>query len=266
MTHIAGSSNPVVTGETIRKTSKDGCVVTVNGVNASLRTLQPAPGTGHAGCSVIPEGYLCESSEVSGDRLTINCMAIGEDSEQNPAAPFRVTYQVDMVATEYELKDHPSLVPGKSEILAWLATEDAKRYDGQNFKYADADGELQTVSNQFAEKFCKAYVAGITRFTRYFPVIRKISYYRRVPGLTMDGISVTGGSPAFSGAIGTWNHDHGLALDGFAESGWFKSGDSWQQGTDNIWTRNEEWTWAPDGSDSDHSWIYENSNDSSPST
>ena len=95
---------------------------------------------------------------------------------------------------------------------------------------------------------------GIRTYNRYYPVIDKQSTYRRVPGLSMNGASVSGGKAKFSEDIGTFSPPD-IQLDGYAQTGFFKSGDEFRQ-SGKTFTRSEQWTWTPDGSDSEYAWIY----------
>ncbi len=261
MTHIAGATGAVQTSKSVRIAAKNGCTVVVEGPYAELEVIVPDQGTGHAGCSFCPDGMYVESATLDpdgsgGGKLVISCLSIGDDSQQNPAAPTRVTYTIEMVETQYELKDHPKLEAGREEILKWLATDEKLRVFGQTYRYMGADGELNNVSTAAGKKFCAAYMHGIQNFVRYYPVVTKTSYYRRVPGLTLDGLTVTGGAPAFSSVIGTFSVP-GITLSGYDNTGWFKTKDGWQQAGDLTWTRSEQWTWSPDGSNSDYAWIYD---------
>lgn len=260
MQYIAGTQGAVQTSKTVRIAAKNGCTVVVEGPYSALEAVVPEQGDDNTSCSFCPSGMYVESATldpdgIGGGKLSISCLDVGNDSEQTPAVPTRITYSIEMVETQYELKDHPKLEAGRKEILMWLATDENNRVFGNSFKYMDADGNLQTVNSQEARKFCQAYMHGIQNFVRYYPVITKTSYYRRVPGMTLDGISVSGGSPTFTSGIGTFDSP-GITLSGYAATGWFKSKDSWQQAGDLTWTRNEQWTWTPDGSTSNYAWIY----------
>ena len=104
-----------------------------------------------------------------------------------------------------------------------------------------------------------AYEKGIETYVRHFPVIEKISYYKTLPGCSMSGNSTTSGTLSqFAGDIDKWSVPD-VKLSGFENTGWFKSGDNYEQGNDRVWTRHEQWTWTPDGSSSDTGWIYRNS-------
>lgn len=261
MRHIAGANGPVRTSKSTRSAAKRDCTVVVEGPYAALEPLVPIQGDGSEDCSFCPEGMYVESAALDpdgtgGGKLSIMCLAIGNDSQQNPATPTRITYGIEMVETQYELKDHPKLEAGRAEILKWLATDESLRTVGQAYRYMDADGELKAVVSAAGKKFCAAYMHGIQHFVRYYPVITKTSYYRRLPGLVIDGLSVTGGTVAFAQGTGKFQNP-GIQLTGFSSTGWFKSDMGAQQAGDLMWTLTERWTWTPDGSDSEYAWIYD---------
>ncbi len=119
------------------------------------------------------------------------------------------------------------------------------------------------ITDATAIKFCDAWMHGIKTFNRYFPVVEKISTYKRVPGLSLTGATITGGtvsSTNFGGNIGTWNSPP-ITLSGFASTGFFKSKYDWTQDAKSSWTLTEQWVWTPDGSTSDYGWIYEDTNE-----
>ena len=66
--------------------------------------------------------------------------------------------------------------------------------------------------------YIHAYNIGIETYNDYYPVIQKISYYKRLPGVGMSGKSVTTGKVTqFSNNIGKWNTP-GVTLYGFGEA------------------------------------------------
>ena len=235
--------------------------VVVRGPYSALASHVPAQGTGHSGCSWVPDGYFVRRAILTASEgeatITIDCVAPGGDSSQNPAAPTLIQYQILMSEVQLDLMTHPHITANASaveECIKWLATDEAQRVVSGDYFYADEDGELQPVNQAEAEDFCAAWLHGIRSYNAYYPIIEKQSTYKRVPGLNMSGLSVSGGTATFSSNIGAWNAPD-ISLSGYASTGWFKSGDDYRsQGK--TFLRNEQWTWTPDGSNSDYSWIY----------
>ena len=244
----AGNAKPVKTKESIEKSDKEASVVTVEGRYIDLKGEDPN--------RFVPNGMTLIGSSLnpSGDGfgvLTVRCQKFETSSSFSPV---RTTFSIDMNEVQYDLEDHPSLSDVRDDILKWLATDEAKRVSDGNYKYMDEDGELQDVSNE-AEKFCKAYMAGIKTFCRFFPVVEKISVYKNPPGMSMSGASFTGGSPDFSNGIGRYDAPP-ISLNGFPPTNWYKSKDSWRQSENKTWTRTEQWTYTPESSSGTHAWIY----------
>lgn len=246
---VLGTNLPVETK--ISKDVKDSEAVSVEveALYAVLERANPA--------SYCPSGLTVESHHLTstGDgmgKLTIRCIQYESGLQ---FAPIRTTFHVGMEPVQYDLEDHPHLADGREEIMKWLATDEAKRIVGNDFKYSDQDGNLKTVSNANAKKFCAAYMAGIKTFNRYYPVIDKISVWKNPPGLNRSGRSFTGGSPTFSSNSGRYDAPP-IALNGYPSSNWFKSDDDWQENANKTWTRKEQWTYTPEGSGSAHAWIY----------
>lgn len=249
---IKGTPGPWKTGEKIAKTSLDSTVVEVTGPYSKLKSANPA--------AYVPAGYDFESSDLSstGDGMgKLSIRTVKYDSGGSAFGPVRTTFRVEMAAVQYPLQNHPYLAGVKDVIAKWLATDEAKRVQNNAFYYYDATGAQIMIRDNTAKKFCKAYMAGIETFNRYYPVIQKISTYKNPPGLNRTGTSFSGGSPTFSTA-GEFEAPP-ISLSGYAQTGYFKSKDSWDENADKTWNRTEEWTWTPHGSDSDHAWIYDGS-------
>lgn len=261
----------VQTGLGKRRGDTDAFVITIEGPVAALEDLVPAQGATHADFAYIPEDCYVQSSSFSSDRgkgiITINCVDPGADSEQTPATPTKITYRLTMAEEQTDLIAHPVITASTTVVricLAWLATDDSKKVDENgNYQYVESDGTTYTpISDTTAIKFCDAWMHGIKTFNRYFPVVEKISTYKRVPGLTLTGATITGGTVSaanFGGNIGTWNTP-AITLSGFASTGFFKSKYDWTQNAKSSWTLNEQWAWTPDGSASAYGWIYQDSN------
>ena len=251
---IAGrSSGAVKTGTSLQTADRRTAVVTVEGPIGALKSANPA--------DYVPAGYELDTSNVTPNgnglgKLTVNCIRY-EDGDSFEA--LRTTFSVDMQEVQYDLEDHPYLASVRDKILMWLATEESKCVDGNTFRYMDANGELQPIEEDEAIKFCRAYMAGIKTFNRYYPVIEKISYWSNPPGLSRSGKSFTGGTPLFSSNAGKYATPP-ISLNGYPATNWFKSHDKWTENGNKTWTRTEQWTWTPDGSDSELNWIYANSN------
>jgi hypothetical protein len=268
--HVLGedlSTEPgAVTGYGEAKDAKNSVTITVTGPISSLSGNVPPQGATHTDFDYIPTGCYVQSARLTSDgngmgTMTVNCVDPGADSEQTPATPTKVTYKISMSAEQTDLICHPVITASTTVVdmcLKWLATDDAKKIDENgNYQYLEADGTTYTpITDQTATKFCNAWMHGIKTFNRYFPVVEKISTYKRPPGLTMNGAIVTGGTPTFSQNIGTWNAPD-ITLSGYESTGWFKCGDDWTNSADEAWVRTEQWTWTPDGSSSNYGWIYQ---------
>jgi hypothetical protein len=254
--HVLGPETPIEVSETKTDADHDSSVIEVIGTPAVIALVDPA--------SFAPKGYTLDTSTVSkaGDgmaKLTVRSTLYGEDGES--LVPKRVTFKIDMVETQYELQDHPLFAAAavKAKILAWLATDDRRKTMTRGqvvfYTYDDENGVSQEIKDNTVIKFCAAYFAGIKTFVRYFPVIDKISILSRPAGMLMNGASFTGGSPAFAADLGHYAEPP-LTISGYPQNHWFKSGDNYQQQENRSWTRTEQWTYTPDGSDGSHAWIY----------
>lgn len=175
----------------------------------------------------------------------------------------RTTWKIEMACVQTDLKYHPTCVPARDDIERWLATDIGKRYKGGDKtkpQYVDENGNACPISADGAIKYINAYNAGIETYNRYYPVIQKISYLKRLPGASAVEKKIESGHvQEFSANIGKWSVP-GVTLNGYANTGWFKSGDGYVEDNNRVWTRTEEWTWSPDGStDENTGWIYANS-------
>lgn len=235
--------------------------VIVTGPLSVLENAVPAQGDGSTVCPWVPNGFFVHTARLTSQNgegtITIECINPGADSAETPASPILIQYQILMVEVQMDLIAHEKITANPSavdECLKWLATDEAARINGEIFVWEAANGERGMVSIPEAVLFCKAWVHGIRTYNRYYPVIDKQSTFRRVPGLSMNGASVSGGKAKFSADIGTFSPPD-IQLDGYAQTGFFKSGDEYRQ-SGKTFTRSEQWTWTPDGSDSDYAWIY----------
>lgn len=259
--HVIGSTTGVTTG--ISKTGgsdKDSSVVTVEGPVSVLETISDFDSLAPTGMTV--ENHTLEPNGDGFGRLIVRCVNYG--SGDVSTTPTRTTWRITMSEVQTKLQSHPHFDSENNEarrqIAKWLATDETKRYDDQGApQYVDSEGTAHPLTSP-ATDFCTAYEKGIETYVRHLPVIEKISYYKRLPDVSMIGNSTTTGTVSqFAGDIDKWNVP-GVKLSGYANTGWFKSGDNYEQGKDLIWTRTEQWTWTPDGSGSDTGWIYANSN------
>ncbi len=241
--------------------------VIVRGPLSVLESRVPLQGASHTDCGWVPSGYLVDSATLTcadGEgTITIRCVAPGPDGTETLASPTLIEYEIDMVECQMDLISHPAITSNDialDECIKWLASDESLRYDDGDYYWIDADGVKQPVSQPEAQDFCAAWMHGIKTFNRYFPVISKESTFTRIPGLTIgalsNGFSITGGTAKFAADIGTFSAPD-ISLEGFADTGYFKSGDSYKRAGKKSWTRVEQWTWTPDGSDSPFSWIYE---------
>ena len=263
----------VQTGLGKRRGDTDAIVVTIEGPLATMESLVPAQGATHADFAYIPTGCYVQNASLASDgrgkgTITINCVDPGADSQQTPATPTKITYRLTMAEEQTDLIAHPVITESTTVVsicLAWLATDDSKKVDENgDYQYVESDGTTYTpITDETATKFCDAWMHGIKTFNRYFPVVEKISTYKRVPGLSLTGATITGGtvsSANFGGNIGTWNSPN-ITLAGYTSpGGFFKSKYDWTQNAKSSWTLTEQWVWTPDGPDSDYGWIYTNSN------
>lgn len=257
---VTGSDDPVVTGESTVHGDQPTKVITVEGPMSLLDAVTDVSG-------FVPDGYEYDTHRVipSGDgfgKIEITCKDFGDSSYGS--TPERTTWKIQMASVQKDLKYHPKCVAARDDIERWLATDIGKRYNNGNKtkpQYVDENGNPCPISAQEALDYIHAYNIGIETYNDYYPVIQKVSYYKRLPGVGMSGKSVTTGKVTqFSNNIGKWNTP-GVTLNGFADTGWFKSGDNYEQDNSQKWTRTEEWTWTPNGSgDANAGWIYQNSN------
>lgn len=266
-----GTPKGVQTGLGKRRGDTDSLVITIEGPQAMMESLVPAQGATHDDFAYIPTGCYVQDASLSPDgrgkgTITINCVDPGADSEQIPPTPTKITYRLTMAEEQTDLIAHPIITANVTVVrdcLAWLATDDSKKVDENGgYQYIESDGTSYTpITDATAIKFCNAWMHGIKTFNRYFPVVDKISTYKRVPGLSLTGATITGGTVSttnFGGNIGTWNAPV-ITLSGFDSTGFFKSMYDWTQNAKSSWTLTEQWVWTPDGSASQYGWIYQSS-------
>ena len=252
-THKLGATGACETGTTTELADKASKTVLLEGPISDLETENQD--------SHVPTGYTRVRSLLTPTgggmgRLTINCVKYDEGGVES-RQPVRSIVEVDMEEVTYDLIDHPHLSEVRDECEKWLATDAAKRYDGDNYFYTDKDGELTAIDAAAALQFCAAYMAGIKTFVRYYPVIERRSVYKNPPGMTRSGRSFANGSPQFSAKCGKFDAPP-VTLSGYAATNWFRGGDRWQERGDSTWELLEKWTYTPEGSGSDHAWIYKN--------
>jgi hypothetical protein len=245
-----------------------GYTVIVRGPLGALAGLVPAKGADHTACGWVPDGLYVDTATLKSSNgeatITLKCVDPGGDTQQNPAAPTLIEYQILMSEVQMDLIAHPDITSSQTaldECIKWQATPEQNRRGsagGQmGYQYLDENGDYQPVSQPAAEKFCYAWERGIHSYNRYYPVIEKKSYYRRVPGLTLVGLkgqSPTGTIDQFSTAIGTFDEPD-ISLSGYASAGFFKSGDDYRSSGKGF-MRSEQWTWTPDYDDENLTWIY----------
>ena len=257
--HIIGSTKGVTTG--ISKTggsNKDSSIVTVEGPVSVLETITDFDSLAPAGMTV--ESHTLEPNGDGFGKLIVRCINYG--SGDVSTTPTRTTWRISMQEVQKNLKDHPHFDDNaaRKQIEAWLAMDPDKRYDANgNPQCVMPNGEIELLTYP-ATDYVTAYEKGIETYVRHFPVLEKISYYKTLPGCSMNNNSTTSGTVSkFSADIDKWNVPD-VKLAGYANTGWFKSGDNYEQGNDLVWTRTQQWTWTPDGSNSKLGWIYANSN------
>lgn len=271
----SGEAKGVQTGVSVTKSDAATTKITIEGPLPMLESIQPTQGAVYSSAfPYIPnDGSYVQSSTITSDgrgggTLNITCVNPGADTTQSPATPTKITYRLTMAEEQTDLIAHPTITASTTVVdicLKWLATDDAKKHDGTHYQYDEGDGETFTpISDATAIKFCQAWMHGIKTYNRYFPVVEKISTWKRVPGLTLSGAQITGGTITtanFSADIGKWDSP-AITLAGYSSTGFFKSKDDWTQNAKSSWTRTEQWVWTPDGSGSNYGWIYQSSNNS----
>lgn len=252
MRKIAGQNGPYRTGSSTSKSDKEATIVTVEGELTQLRQQDP---DAFCPAGMVVEGTSVDPTGGGHGKLTIRCVNYG--SGDVSTTPTRVTWRIAMAEVQTDLARHPHFgAEPRRQIYAWLATEESKRYNNQGKpQYVDGEGVAHPLTAP-ATDYCTAYAKGIESYVRHFPVLEKISYYKTLPGCSMTKNSTMSGTVSqFSDDLDTWSVPD-VKLSGFANTGWLKSGDNYEQGNDLVWTRTEQWTWTPEGSDSDTKWIY----------
>lgn len=259
--HILGEDKGVETGaSTVRNDDGNSSVVYVEGPLSVLEGISDLSAFVPDNMELI--GSRIDPTDPGFGRISITCKDIGDGS----AASFgsiHTTWRIDMVEEQTPLQQHPDIPEeDRIEIYRWLATDTMKRF-GENgdAQWVDENGTATPVAQPFALKFVACHLRGIETFLRHFPVIQKISTYKRLPGATMNKTSTTGGTAS---QVTPWStidkfNVPDLKLQGYANEGWFKSGDNYVQDQSQKWTRTEEWTWTPDYNDTDIKWIYQRS-------
>ena len=262
MDYVMGSPNPVTTGETsVYEGSRDAGSVTVEGPYALVKSI-----TNFA--SLVPSGTTPNTHHVSSDghgggKLVVNWINYGQDGGL-AATEDDISWRIEMSEVQTPLQNHPDIPKAdRIEIVKWLGTDLLKRFNPGNnaAQWVDENGTATPVAQPYALKFVECYLRGIETYNRYFPVMEKISSFKRLPGASMIDNKTTGGTASkFSSfsQIGTFSVPD-LKLSGYADGGWFKSGDGYSRNGGRVWTRTEQWTWTPDYNDSNVNWIYSHS-------
>ena len=237
----------------------DGKIAKTFTFEGDWAAVAAANGETEAVAAVVTDGHHVESvrREPDGDgmgKLVIDAVYDPIDVPA-PAEAVRTTLRIAMEEVQYDLEDHPDLASERETILKWLATDEAVRSDGGAYYWQSPDGAKHAIVGAKALQFIAAYMAGIKQFVRYYPVVERISTWKKPPGMTQNGRSYTGGTPKFSSGLGGYN-DPPVALAGYPAGNWFKSGDGWEQNMNRTWTRKEQWTYTPESKTSAHSWIY----------
>lgn len=254
--HILGNTK-TVTGEIKTVSERETATVAVEGEWSVISAISDVS-------EYVPAGMTVKDRRISGSggfaKLEIVCVNYGTDTIET--APTRITWRIDMAEVTLPLQCHPEINSARGECEKWLATSPLDRYDDNGDpQWVDSDGNPHAITDERTKKFIRAYNKGIETYLQFYPVVEKISYYKRLPGGTMSENSTTGGTVSkFSDNLGKWNSP-GITLNGYGADGYFKSGDSFVQNPDTMWQRTEQWTWTPEGSSSDVAWIYANAND-----
>lgn len=249
---VAGKPGAVKTGESRSKGDQNIRVVRVEGPYSEIENINLD--------QFVPRNCNLVNSQLEDDgngfgKWTLTCES--NETEYDGSSPYRVTWKIEMVEVQKDLKTHPSVVDDRANIERWLATEPAKRIDDKGDpQWIDENGAAHKINdNTGAWKYGDAYMRGIESYVVHYPVVEKISYYKSIPGCTTYKGTVTGGNAQFSKDIDKWSPP-GITLAGYGSDGWLKSGDGYQQDGGKAWVRTEQWTWTPDGSSSPTGWIY----------
>lgn len=251
MRRISGSPGPYITSHVYFKSDKDSATVKVEGPLDILKQQNPA--------DFCPAGFAFKNARTSPTgggmgEISIECVNYGSDDDIS-TVPTLVTWKIQMVEVQKDLKGHPQCVADRAVIEKWLATDPDKRWsDNHEPQWVDADGNAHIISTQPAQRYIAAYNKGIENYVVHYPVITKCSTFKRLPGCSMNGNSTISGTARFSSDIDTWSAPD-IQLAGYESSGWFKSGDDYTQSGNTLWTREEQWTWTPDHG-GDINWIY----------
>ena len=249
---VLGKTGPVETGEARSRGEQNIDIVTVEGPvsstkNADLARFVPKD------CNIVNSHF--ENDGNGFGKWTLKCEPY--ETEYDGSSPFRVTWKIDMVEVQKDLKTHPSVVGDRTTIERWLATDAEKRVDENgNPQWIDANGTAHEIEdNTGAWKYGDAYMRGIESYVVHYPVVEKISYYKSIPGCSTYKGTITHGNAQFSKDIDCWSSP-GITLAGYSSDGWLKTGDGYQQDGGKAWVRTEQWTWTPDGRSSPTGWIY----------
>ena len=256
--HIIGETGGVETGaSTVRSDDGDSSVVYVEGPLSVLEGISNLSAFVPDGMELV--GSRIDPTDPGFGRISITCKDIGDGSAASFGA-IHTTWRIDMVEEQTPLQQHPDIPDeDRIEIYRWLATDQMLRFnkDTKAPQWVDENGTPTPVAQPYALKFVACHLRGIETFLRYFPVVQRISTFKRLPGATMNKTSTTGGTVSqFSQDLGTFNAPD-LNLAGYDSAGWFASGDNYVQSQGDLkWTRTTEWTWTPYYNDSDINWIY----------
>lgn len=260
--HILGEGEGVETGaSTVRSDDGNSSVVYVEGPMSVLEGIGDLSAFVPDNMELV--GSRIDPTDPGFGRISLMCKDIGDAATSSTSSPTHVTWRIDMVEEQIPLQQHPDIpAEDRVEIYRWLATDTLKRFNKNGkAQWVDENGTATPVEQPFALKFTACHLRGIETFIRHFPVIQKISTYKRLPGATMNKTSTTGGTASQVtpwSTIDTFDAPD-LKLQGYAEKGWIKSGDNYVQDQSQKWTRTEEWTWTPDYNDEDIGWIYKRS-------
>lgn len=259
---ILGDEDAVETGaSTVRNDNGDSSVVYVEGPMSVLEGITDLSSFVPSGMELV--GSRIDPTDNGFGRMSVTCKDIG-DATSAGSQPTHTTWRIDFIEEMTPLQQHPSIPEiDRLEIYKWLATDTLKRFNPANNapQWVDENGQATPVAQPYAKKFINCYLRGVETFVRHFPVIQKISTYKRLPGASMNRTSTTGGN---ADQITPWStidkfDTPALHLSGYNNSGWFKNSDNYVQDQDQKWTRTEQWTWTPDYNDNDLKWIYQGS-------
>lgn len=226
------------------------------------KNVKPGMAASGTGLVTIPNSQWCvRTVSLSREEMNVGTMKLNlVYCSKGLTQPYAQTIEMTMEEVQMALLTHPKIKDaGETELEEIRGWERYRAISANAVKdgsyYWEKDGVETQVKGEMAIKYCKAVSAGIETYNKYLPVVRRVSQYLRLPGVSYDASSnsVTGGSVDGADGIGEFDNPP-IGVKGASGGKWFKSGDSYTMAADGSWTRTEQWTFTDDA---EHSWIYE---------